>query len=81
VTPIASLASSPQPPSASNPDARADYILSLSRLQKKRFAASAVFPFAALTTTSADAPAISIAPATLSSWNSTSDASIARGAA
>lgn len=63
------------------PDAPADYVLSLTRRQKKRSAASAVFPFAALMTTSADAPAISIAPATPSTSNSNSAASIARGAA
>jgi len=63
------------------PSAPADYVLSLTRRQKKRFAASAVFPFAALTTTSADAAAIWIAPATRSTSNSNSAASIARGAA
>ena len=63
------------------PTTPADYVLSLTRRQKKRDAASAVFPFAALTTTSADAPAISIAPATPCSSNSISAASIARGAA
>ena len=63
------------------PDAPTDYVLSLTRRQKKRCAASAVFPIAALMTTSADAAAIWIAPVTGSISNSNSAASIARGAA
>ena len=59
------------------PDAPADYVLSLTRRHKKR---SAVFPIAALTTTSADAAAIRIAPVTGSISNSNSVASIAPGA-
>ena len=63
------------------PGAPADYVLSLTRRQKKRSAASAGYPFVALTTTPADAAAIWIAPATRSTSNSISAASIARGAA
>ena len=58
------------------PDAPADYVLLLTRRQKKS-AASAVFPFAAPTTTSA----IWIAPATQCCSNSISAASTARSAA
>ena len=63
------------------PGAPADYIVSLTRRQKKRSAATAGCPFAALTTTPADAAAIWIAPATPCFSNSNSAASIARGAA
>jgi len=63
------------------PGAPADYVLSLTRRQKKRSAATAVFPFAALTTTIAASPAIWIAAVTRSTSNSNSAASIARGAA
>ena len=70
----------PAPTARVEPGAPTDYVLSLTRRQKKRSAASAVFPFAALTTTSAVAAAIWIAPATRSFSNSNSAASIARGA-
>ena len=70
----------PAPTVRVEPGAPTDYVLSLTRRQKKRSAASAVFPFAALATTSAVAAAIWIAPATRFFSNSNSAASIARGA-